>query len=289
VAESLAAGINTRRATTRAGPTGPAANLEVTTFPVADTSGRAGQAIVFEEDVTERRRLEASLAQAEKLAAIGQLAAGVAHEINNPLTAVIANAQLLGRNLAGRDQDSDDMLAAILQAGMRASQVIQQLLDLARPGGTELLLTNVNETLCQVFCILQPELKARAILLESDLAADLPLISGNAEQLESVWLNLLLNAVDAVRNGQGEIRVRTRKSGQAVEVRLEDNGAGIPAGRLAQVFEPFYTTKDPGRGTGLGLSICYRIVKEHGGEIKVESQPGTGTCFTVILPGTSPA
>jgi two-component system NtrC family sensor kinase len=288
VGESLVAGRDTRRITRRTYSSRPAAALEITTFPVQDASGQVGQAIIFEEDVTERRRLEASLAQAEKLAAVGQLAAGVAHEINNPLTAVIANAQLLERSFAGSQEDWIEMVTSIIQAGKRASQVVQQLLDLSRPNGTGPLLTDVNETLCQAFSILQPELRARAVHLEMDLADDLPVLMANPDQLQSVWLNLFVNAMDAVQNGQGEIRVSTRRCGEAVEVGVEDNGSGIPAERLAQIFEPFYSTKDPGRGTGLGLSICYRVVKEHGGEIRVESQPGAGTSFAVSLPITSP-
>ena len=287
--ESLAAGRDTRRIARRANSSSPAAVLEITTFPVLEASGHGEQAIIFEEDVTERRRLEASLAQAEKLAAVGQLAAGVAHEINNPLTAVIANAQLLERSLAGRQEDWIEMVTSIIQAGKRASQVVQQLLDLSRPSGTGPLLTDVNETLCQAFSILQPELRARAVHLEMDLADNLPVLMANPDQLQSVWLNLIVNAMDAIQNGRGVIRVSTRRDRERVEIGVEDNGSGIPAERLAQIFEPFYSTKDPGRGTGLGLSICYRVVKEHGGEIRVESQPGSGTSFAVILPITSPS
>jgi len=289
VGESLAAGRYSRRITKRAHSGDRVAVLEIATFPVQTGSGQVGQAIVFEEDVTERRRLEASLAQSEKLAVVGQLAAGVAHEINNPLTAIIANAQLLQRSLAGQDRDWSEMVDLMLQAGQRAAQVVQQLLDLSRQSRTELLLTDVNDSLRQAFSMVQHQLTARSIRLVPDLAQDLPVLWASPDQLHSVWLNLLVNAIDAVRDGQGEIRVRTRQAGNTVEVLVADNGAGIPAERLAQIFEPFYTTKDPGSGTGLGLSICHRVVKKYGGEIRVESRPGQGTAFTVALPVTQPS
>jgi PAS domain S-box-containing protein len=289
VRESQVERRRTRREASRSLGDGRTTILEVATFPVWQGAEKNGQAIVFEEDVTDRRRLEASLAQSERLAAIGRLAAGVAHEINNPLTAILANAQLLQRSLAGVDGDWLEMVDLVLEAGRRASLVVRQLLDLSRQGRTERLMCDVNESLGRAFTLIQHQLRVSAIRLLPELEKGLPMVWANPDELQSVWLNLLVNAIDAIEAQPGEIRVRTRRAGETIEVSVQDNGLGIPGDQLARVFEPFYTTKEPGTGTGLGLSICHRLVKDHGGQIQVESQPGQGTTFTISLPIPPPS
>ena len=284
VGGTFKSGEATRRTERRPQPDGGWQVLEISTYPVYNESGHVIQAILFEEDVTERRRLEASLVQSEKLAAVGQLAAGVAHEINNPLTAIIANAQLLQRGRSGQDIEVQDMLDLIVRASERASQVVRNLLVFARQERFELAPTDLNETLRRAMALIQHELSVRSIRLVSDLGENLPLLMASQDQLQGVWINLLVNAVDALDEEPGEIRVTSRKVEDEVRITISDNGRGIPLDHLSHIFEPFYTTKDPGQGTGLGLFVCHHIIEQHGGDILVESQPGKGTEFTVRIP-----
>jgi two-component system NtrC family sensor kinase len=217
------------------------------------------------------------------LAAVGQLAAGVAHEINNPLTAIIANAQMLKRKLSDNDE-LYEMVDLIARAGDRATQVVRNLLDFARKETYEFAPTNLNETIRKSIALIQHELVARSIDLTFEPDEAIPLIPASQDHLQGVWLNMLLNAMDAMENNHGEIRISTQLLGKEIRVKIVDNGKGIPPERISRIFEPFYTTKEPGKGTGLGLSVCHRIVKQHGGHILVDSQVGIGTEFTVVLP-----
>ncbi|MBI3762812.1 MAG: hypothetical protein HY260_13270 [Chloroflexi bacterium] len=261
---------------------------EISTYPIRDESGQTLQAIVFAQDVTEKRRLEASLAQSEKLAAVGQLAAGVAHEINNPLAAIIANTQLLQRELPADDerQESVDLIA---RAGDRAMRVVRSLLDFARQDHYEFAPTDINATIRSAATLVAHQLMAHSITLACDLSPDLPSIQASHDHLQGVWLNFLLNARDGLNGEKGEIRVTSRRQANEIHVTVADTGTGIAPERLPRIFEPFYTTKEPGRGTGLGLSACHRIVKQHGGHILVDSHIGQGTAFTVVLPVSPPS
>lgn len=258
---------------------------EISVFPIFDEEHQTIQAILVEQDVSEKRRLESILTQSEKLAAVGQLAAGVAHEINNPLTAIIANAQIIQRELPP-DHDLQESVDLISRAGARAAQVIRNLLDFARREDFNPDLIDINVSVQRSIDLIQHELIARNIRLKFIPDPCLPAILASENQIQSVWLNLLLNAMDSTDKEQAEILLQTRCLENGVEVSVLDNGKGIPAERLSTIFEPFYTTKAPGRGTGLGLSLSQRIVKQHGGVIQVESQPGVGSRFSVILPIT---
>jgi two-component system, NtrC family, sensor kinase len=266
---------------------GEASEWEIDTYPIVNSADQVVQAIVVEQEVTESRRLEAILTQSEKLAAIGQLAAGLAHEINNPLTVILANAQLLKRELPD-ENDWRGTTELILRAGSRAQQVIQNLLGFARKEEYEYHETDVNENIKAALQLIQHELIKRSVLLELEAGKHLPMVMASAEHLTGVWMNILFNALDAVE-GQpdGVIGIKTAFRKDAVEVVITDNGAGIPPDQIGRVFEPFYTTKDPGRkmdGTGLGLSVSYRIVKQHGGDIIVSSRVGAGTTIKVLMP-----
>jgi len=230
-----------------------------------------------------QRRLEASLVQAEKLAALGQLAAGVAHELNNPITAVIANTQLLQRELdPGRvDMESVELIE---QAGKRAQRVVRGLLDFARQEAEEFHLVDVNHTIEQALSLVERQWKRAKVELIRDLSKDLLEVEGNADHLQGVWLNLLVNAHDALDGEPGKVVVRSRKQNNFVVVSVEDNGVGIESQDLKRIFEPFFTTKAPGKGTGLGLATSFRIIEQHQGKIEVDSSPGSGTLFTVRLP-----
>ncbi len=256
---------------------------EISTYPILDDNEQVTQAILLEQDVTEKRRLEATLAQSEKLAAVGQLAAGLAHEINNPLTAIIANAQLLQRELPAGD-DKQELVDLIARAGARANQVVRNLLDLARKEHYDFAPVDINENIRKALTFLQHEFTNRAIELVFEPEQDLPEVVASPDHLQGVWINLLSNAIDALEEGRRLIRVATYHLGSEVHVSITDTGTGIAPQNLAHIFEPFFTTKGPGHGTGLGLSVCHRVVKQHGGSILVESQLGVGTQFTVVLP-----
>lgn len=256
---------------------------EISTYPIRDENEEIVQAIVLEQDVTEKRRLESILAQSEKLAAVGQLAAGVAHEINNPLTAIVANAQILQRELPP-DTDIQESVELIARAGARAAQVVRNLLDFARRETYHLAPTDVNETLRRALALIQHELLIRSIQLNFQPAESLPPILASQDHLQGVWLNLLLNAIDALEHEGGKLEVSTLLSAGMIQITITDTGKGISPERLERIFEPFYTTKAPGRGTGLGLSVVHRVIKQHGGHIMVKSEMGVGTEFTIVLP-----
>jgi len=283
VGETVLSGKESQRIERRWEQDGNPLEYEITTYPIHNENGEIIQAFIFEEDVTEKRRLEATLVQSEKLAAVGQLAAGVAHEINNPLTAIIANAQLLKR-IIPKDEEMLEMLDLISTAGDRASQVVRNLLDFSRKENYDFAPTNINDTISKTIALVQHELLSRSIELTFDPEENLPPILASYDHLQSVWLNLILNAVDAIDDDIGMISITTKKHNNEVRIIIADTGKGISQERISRIFEPFYTTKEPGHGTGLGLSVCHRTIKQHGGHILVDSQIGSGTEFTVILP-----
>ncbi len=256
---------------------------EISSYPIFNEDERVIQAILIEQDVTEKRRLEDTLAQSEKLAAVGQLAAGLAHEINNPLTAIIANAQLIKRDLPP-DDDMQELVDLIALAGARANQVVRNLLDLARREQYNFTPTDINQTIQNALSLLQHDVVARSVELTFEPHEDIPKVIASQDHLQGVWLNLLTNAMDSLESDRREIRIETKQQGNEVFVIVADTGKGITPENLSRIFEPFYTTKAPGQGTGLGLSVCHRIIKQHGGRILVDSQPSVGTKFTIILP-----
>lgn len=283
IMESLNHGVETIRIERRWEQNGDPQEWEVRTFPVVNKRGQITQALSLALDVTERHRLETARARDAKLAAVERLAAGVAHEINNPLVAIIANSQLLQRELGPDDihQESVDLIA---QAGDRALRVVQDLLDLAQQEQYRFVPTDVNETLRSAVNLVKHQFISESIVLEVNFQSGLPLIMASQDHLQGVWLNLLLNARDALRGQQGRVLIRSVAEKDNIAVSIEDNGIGISTAELPNLFEPFYTTKEPGAGTGLGLSVCHRIIRHHGGRIQVESSSESGTSFTVLLP-----
>jgi PAS domain S-box-containing protein len=284
VAETFQSAQKTRRIEHRVYDEADRVEIEISTFPIWDNQHETVQVFLYEEDVTERQQLQASLAQSEKLAAVGQLAAGVAHEINNPLTAIQANAQLLQRDMSASENGQLEMVESIIEASARATQAVRDLLDFARSERYQVAPTDLNETIQRTLALMGPELGSRSISLRFDPALDLPMINASQDHLQGVWLNLLINAIDAIDDGPGKITVKSSQVNDLIKVSVTDSGQGIPKDQISRIFEPFYTTKEPGRGTGLGLSVCHQIVTRHGGQIRVISQPGEGTTFTVILP-----
>lgn len=260
---------------------------DVHAYPIPNNQSEEPQAVVVWHDRTEERRLEKSLIQAGKLAAIGQLAAGVAHEINNPLTAINANAQIL-QMVISPDDENYESVELIALAGDRATKVVRGLLDYARQNPYTFELGNVNESITQALSLVAYQIRSTNIVVEQQLVADLPEIVASWEDLKTVWLNLLINARDALAHLPDERRIdivtRVIPAGTHLQVLIRDNGVGITAAEQAHIFEPFYTTKSTGEGTGLGLATCHRIVSLHGGDIQVVSEPGQGATFIVGLP-----
>ncbi len=283
LAETLSDGKSTKRYERRQSLPNVYAEMEISTFPIYDEAGQIVQIMILEQDITEKRHLENILTQSEKLAIVGQLAAGVAHELNNPLTAILANAQIIQRGLV-KDSDLHESVELITQAGERAAHVVQNLLDFARKDDFQLKPTDIHMTLQRSIDLIHHELVSHGINLEFIPDPNLPTILASEDHLQSVWLNLIMNAIDSMEKKPAQIQLVTRKLKKSIRITFSDNGKGISAERLSRIFEPFYTTKPPGKGTGLGLSISQRIIKQHGGTIQVKSKPDTGSLFTVTLP-----
>jgi signal transduction histidine kinase/FixJ family two-component response regulator len=238
------------------------------------------------------RQLEDKLLQTEKMAALGHLVSGIAHELNNPLTAIMGYAQLLLGHGLGPQQLSE--AEKVYQEAERARRIVKNLLYFARENKTERTRVDLNEIVKRTLALRSYELKVEDITVESDLDRSLPATVADPYQLQQIVLNLLVNAEQALleERGKGNVRIRTRHSAEAAGGRIflevSDDGPGIPAANTSRIFDPFFTTKPPGVGTGLGLSIVYGIVKQHGGEVTFENQPDAGVKFTVDLPLVAP-
>jgi hypothetical protein len=274
-------------------------HFAITASPLLDAAGTPGDIIIVKRDVTMEKEYQQKYYHAEKMATIGLLAAGVAHEINNPLAAVLGFAQGLQRRLPQLAQlGSDDALAAdfreylnlIQKECRRCADIVQSLLTFSPRKSAEFSRVDLNRLVENVMRLLHHRLKQLPEhMIHLALARDLPAIRGNSAELEQVILNLILNALDAVDATAGEIRLRTAVAGEDRAIlEVKDNGIGIEADHMNKLFEPFFTTKPVGQGIGIGLSTCYHIIRAHGGEIKVNSVPGEGAVFTAILPLFSP-
>jgi two-component system NtrC family sensor kinase len=249
--------------------------------------------ITIGEDVTEWHAVQGQILQAEKLAAIGQLAAGVMHEINNPLATVAACAEGLSLRIdemrragARVPENTDEYTKIIDQEVQRCKRIIDSLLTFSRPRSGDRKPTAVNAVIEQSLFLLKHHARFKRLKLQTILDPELEDVPANAEQLIQVFIALLINAADAM-NEQGVITLRTRRGVsdmEAVVAEVIDEGSGIARSELTKIFEPFFTTKPPGRGTGLGLSVCYSIIASHGGRIEVDSAVGAGTTFRILLP-----
>jgi two-component system NtrC family sensor kinase len=249
------------------------------------------------EKTQELEKVHGRMVEVEKLAAVGQLAAGVAHELNNPLSGIMGCAGValeLHKNRppgAMTPQDTEKMIGYFRQIEMlsqRCRTIIVDMLTFARQHKEEPQEIQVNDVIRQTLAFLDKQLEKGKVNVATDFQEGIPVFVGNPLQLQQVFTNLILNAAQAMQNG-GNILICTRRSGNTVEAEVRDNGRGIPEKDLHRIFEPFFTTKPVGEGTGLGLSVSYGIVKRHGGDILVDSEPGKGSAFTVILPITEPA
>jgi two-component system NtrC family sensor kinase len=256
----------------------------------------------LESKVEERSRellaARAEVAQGEKLASIGVLAAGIAHELNNPLTGVLTFTSLMRKKVLDGSEDAED-LDLVIRETKRCASIIRRLLDFAREKVPVKGFFNLNQVLEDTVRFVERPASLQKIAITMDLDPDLPQIWGDADLIKQVALNILVNAQQAI-DGAGTITVVTRtyvaKISQPteetatpmVELAIKDTGCGIPEANMQRIFDPFFTSKEVGKGTGLGLSVSYGIIKAHGGEIKVASVVGQGTTFRILLPITSP-
>jgi two-component system NtrC family sensor kinase len=267
-------------------PTGETRTVNVAIAPLVTKKFSVIGRLVIMDDITERVELEGQLSQADKLSSIGLLAAGVAHEVNTPLAVISSYAQMLSKQLQGDEQKST-LLEKITRQTFRASEIVNNLLNFSRTSGAEFSEVDVNRVICDTLSLLEHQFRTSQIRVEDELAPHLPTIQGNAGRLQQVFLNLFLNAKDAMPNG-GTLRITT-SNGDGVRVVVSDTGLGIPQEHLPRIYDPFFTTKNASqngqkRGTGLGLSVTYGIIQEHAGKIRVESSPEEGTTFYLDFP-----
>jgi PAS domain S-box-containing protein len=260
--------------------TGRTLVLNISIAPLQDQTG----ALVVLEDVTSRVRLEEQLLQREKLSSIGLLAAGVAHEVNTPLTGVSSYTQMLLGMLAETDP-KHALLLKVRRQAERATNIVNNLLNFSRTGdATEFTEIDIGRVLDDTLQLLEPQLRGNQIEIIRAYDPECPQVFGNAGKLQQVFTNLLLNARDAITAG-GSIRISTNPAADhSLMIEVSDSGMGIAPENVAKIYDPFYTTKGVGRGTGLGLAVSYGIVQEHSGHISVESNPGRGTTFRITLP-----
>jgi two-component system NtrC family sensor kinase len=250
--------------------------------------------ITIGEDVTEWRAIQVQIMQSEKLAAIGQLAAGIMHEVNNPLATIGACVAAMDGRIAelGAQQaiPLQEYLEIIEKEVHRCTSIVDGLLDFSRPKGKRKASVAINSVVEDALFLFKHHERYKQYIVKTSLADGLPAVHGNAEQLIQVLMALMLNALDSMEPG-GRLTLRTaptRWRSDEVVVEVEDTGRGIASSVRPRIFEPFFTTKTTGRGTGLGLSICYGIVEEHRGRIEVDSHPNGGSVFRVFLPTVAP-
>jgi PAS domain S-box-containing protein len=262
--------------------------VELSITPVKQDEKVVGLQIIG-RDITARKRIEEEMIQSSKLAAVGELASGVAHEINNPLASVAGYAEDMLDILQEKGSTAEELtdlkdgLRTILEQTNRCKEIIQSLLNFARQGDFEVIPVDINDLIGKTLVLIEPDIKSSKTKVYKKLDKLLPAAETNPSQLQQVFLNILKNALDAL-DSAGELRITSQARDGFIQIKFQDNGKGIPPENLGRIFNPFFTTKPPGQGTGLGLSICYRIMEKLKGTIKVDSQMGFGSTFVVSIP-----
>lgn len=259
--------------------------VNISLAPFEQARGVVSGTLLVLENVTERVQLEQQLLQREKLSSIGLLAAGVAHEVNTPLAGVSSYAQMLLQQMSSNDPKRQ-LLEKIQSQTLRASGIVNNLLNFSRTGDTQFQEVDVNKVLEDTLQLLEPQLRSSNIEVKRSFGRNVPGAFGNAPKLQQVFMNLVLNARDAMPGG-GRLSIHTRLVDTSLVIDFGDTGIGIAPENIAQIYDPFFTTKEVGQGTGLGLALSYGIIQEHGGRIFVESRPGEGAHFTIKLPAAS--
>ena len=264
------------------GPDAKRLMVNVSVAPFQIGSGERCGTVLILEDVTARVQLEEQLQHSEKMVSIGLLAAGVAHEVNTPLTGISSYTQMLLQQVDAADPKAA-LLEKIEKQAFRAAKIINNLLNFSRSDRAEPERLDINKLVLDVLSLLEHQLEKSRIKVRKELAAELPPVRGNENRLQQVFFNLILNARDAMPHG-GWLTLATQADDDTVVVEVKDTGTGIKREHIKRIYDPFFTTKGIGRGTGLGLSVSYGILHEHGGGIFVDSVPGKGTTFQVALP-----
>ena len=295
--EIFAGGSPSRRIRVLAGPRGTRRRWEGTFSPLVDPAGAVTHVVEVWRDVSERSQLESQLGHSERLASLGVLAAGVAHEINNPLAAILAGVESLERWIGTiaeevtdteRAREAGEVLDVLERETRRCREITDKLMLLAQPYSTAPVWVDLNRAADDTIQLLRYQMHKQSISAQADLTSDLPSIWAKETAVRSVCMNLMMNAVQAMPSG-GTISIRTRRSGAAfVILEISDSGPGIAPEHIDRIWDPFFTTKPTGQGTGLGLSITQRIVTRHGGTIQAENLQGSGARFTVELPVEGP-
>ena len=263
---------------------GSAGQFSISLSPMRDEQAEINSVVVVMTDITQAANLQAKLMHTEKMAALGQLVSGVAHEVNNPLAAIVGFTDLLLEN-PDVPESAKDELHVILQEAQRTRVIVQNLLSFAREMPDQREPVQINSVLRQTLKLRTYDLANRSIELSERFDKDLPIVIGDPNQLQQVFLNIVNNAYDAIQEGQkpGKIRISTMHDREQLEISFWNNGPSIS--HPDRIFDPFFTTKEVGKGTGLGLSICYGIIRAHGGEIVAQNDPdGNGCTFFVRLP-----
>ncbi|NLE67146.1 MAG: PAS domain S-box protein [Lentisphaerae bacterium] len=259
--------------------------LSLVVTPMADATARERELVLILRDITDQRRKEHTLIQSERLNAVTLLAAGVAHEIGNPLNSLNIHLQLAEREIGELPEDARKSLGKLLGVARseveRLTQIITQFLKAVRPTLPELSLASLRELVMETLDFMKPEIENRDVLVEVRDQGDIPPVSADRNQMRQAFFNIVKNALQSMSKG-GILTITLFSTDAAAGVSFKDTGAGIPSDMFAHLFEPYHTTK--ASGSGLGLMIVQRIVRDHGGEIEIESKPGAGTTFTVILP-----
>ena len=258
--------------------------LAVNSTPLSDAGGNITGKVFTFRDITEEKRRQEVYHRSEKLAAVGQLSAGIAHELNTPLGSILGYARLLlkGDNLAAEQKER---LAIIAEQAKKSGTIIRELLDFSRLAGqppSQGLTCDLNQVVSEAVRILRAEFDKQAIAVKFNFSA-LPLVAADPKRLEQVIVNMLLNSAQAI-GSNGQVEIATLLLGNEVQVLISDSGPGIPVENLFRIFDPFFTTKPVGKGTGLGLSICAGIIGDYGGAIDARNAPGSGAVFTITLP-----
>jgi signal transduction histidine kinase len=262
------------------------ATLNIAIAPLVSKDQEQIGRLIILDDVTDRAELEQRLVQADKLSSIGLLAAGVAHEVNTPLAVISTYAQMLAKQVA-EDSQKSLILEKIAKQTFRASEIVNSLLNFSRTSSTSFGPVNVNKVIQETLSLLEHQLQKAGVQIETHLDAGLPPIQGNAGKLQQVFLNLFLNARDAMASG-GTLEISSYSDGLGTRVEVSDTGHGIAPENLHRIYDPFFTTKGAKKGTGLGLSVTYGIIQEHGGSIEVSNRRGGGATFRVELPAAVP-
>jgi signal transduction histidine kinase len=263
------------------------ARLQFTLAPILDSEGSVAGVVAIGQDRTEVRELEGQVIHAEKLATLGQLAAGIVHEINNPLTSISVYGEYLMSKLSrsGAEQSDLKRMERILRSSDRIMSFTRNLLTYARPSKEEAQPVSVNEVIKEAEDFCEHSIREANVTIIRNYGEALPKVKAVHGQLHQVFVNLITNACNAASDDGGRVRLSTRLHGRdQIQIEVEDNGVGIRPTELSRVFEPFFSTRRKGKGTGLGLSIVKKIIEEHRGEIEIQSDLGHRTRVLVTLP-----